>query len=360
MTNVLLDTQQTLISSFLEIAVGQTVGTAREFLQATNWNLAEAIQRFFSGNDNVAAEAASFNSSPSMENNSTHWESEDNDDVRPPLPVKWKVLNGENSGLYNSDEEREQISSSTFATYDDNNTLAVLFRPPYELLYDGPFDYAKEAGIARNKWLLVNVQSRAEFTSDMLNRDTWANDIVAQMIKNNFVFWQEESDTEEGQKMRSWNGMVDPERLLEDAMNFIDRSPSEYHANLIKKQRERRRINRDRIEQEEDDHEEIKELICYLPLPEEPKCDRNLICRIAIRLPDGRRIQRNFMKTDSIKLLWSFCSTHLDEEETRPFQFKRAMPGANKFWATNFWDYDSNLTFVDSCLDNSIISVVMI
>lgn len=41
----------------------------------------------------------------------------------------------------------------------------------------------------------------------------------------------------------------------------------------------------------------------YPPLPEEPKGDRNLLCRVAIRFPDGRRLQRNFLRTDSIKVI---------------------------------------------------------
>uniref|UniRef100_A0A3Q7HUA6 UBX domain-containing protein n=1 Tax=Solanum lycopersicum TaxID=4081 RepID=A0A3Q7HUA6_SOLLC len=364
-----------LISSFLDIAVDQTVDTAREFLQATNWNLEEAIQRFFSGNNNGATAAAeSFNYSPLIENTPTlrEWE-DDDDDVHLPSPVRREVFYGETSGLY--EDERDQISSSTFDSY-SNNALSDLFRPPYEFLYNGPFDHAKEAGAKRNQWLLVNVQCRGEFASETLNRDTWANDIVAKMIENNFVFWQEGDHTEEGrkvctyykldsrpvilvidpitgQKMRSWNGMVQPERLLADVMTFIDRTPSEYHSDLIRNQLERL-THRDRTEESRND----RELLIYLPLPEEPNgsliCDKNLVCRIAIRLPDGRRIQRNFMKTDPIKLLWSFCSTQFEEAKTRAFRFRQAMPGP-----TNFWNYDSNLTFEESGLDNSIIALVM-
>lgn len=40
----------------------------------------------------------------------------------------------------------------------------------------------------------------------------------------------------------------------------------------------------------------------YPPLPEEPKGDRNLLCRVGIRLPDGRRLQRNFLRSDSIQV----------------------------------------------------------
>ncbi|KAK6783411.1 hypothetical protein RDI58_021208 [Solanum bulbocastanum] len=254
-----------LISSFLDVAVDQTVDTAGEFLQATNWNLEEAIQRFFSVNNNGGAGAAaeSFNYSPLIEDNPTLWESEDDDsDVRLSLPVKICVP-----------------------------------------------------------------------------------------------------------------GMVQPETLLEDAMAFIDCTPSEYHSDLLRKQFDR--LNHgDRIE-EGTDHEESKEdendqnellmntNTIYLPMPEEPNrslisnCDKNLVCRIAIRLPDGRRIQRNFMKSDPIKLLWCFCSTQLEEAKTRAFRFRQAMPGPTRFWASNFWNYDSNLTFEESGLDNSVIALVM-
>ncbi|MCD7459434.1 UBX domain-containing protein 7 [Datura stramonium] len=375
MTYVLSNAQQRLVSSFLEIAVGQTAGTARQFLQSTSWNLEEAIQLFYSGNNDGTA----FNSPPLTENDAALWEHDD--DVRPPLPVRREALYGDNSGLYNgSSRNSEQIWSSTFPT--KHNSLASLYRPPYELMYNGPFEKAKDAAAARNKWLLVNLQSKEEFSSDLLNRDTWANEIVAQTIKSNFVFWQVDDDKEgkkvcayykldslpvilvidpiTGQNMRSWNGMVEPENLLEDAMAFMDRSPSEYHADLVHKQHGETRREGDKLQEinkitddGEDQNQLLMKKIFYLPLPEEPKCDRNLLCRIAIRLADGRRIQRNFLKTDSIKLLWSFCSTQLEEGQSRPFRFTRAIPGASKFW-----EYDNNLTFEESGLANSIVSVI--
>lgn len=40
----------------------------------------------------------------------------------------------------------------------------------------------------------------------------------------------------------------------------------------------------------------------YPPLPEEPTGSRELLCRVAIRLPNNRRIQRNFLHTDPIKV----------------------------------------------------------
>lgn len=40
----------------------------------------------------------------------------------------------------------------------------------------------------------------------------------------------------------------------------------------------------------------------YPTLPEEPKAERNLLCRVGVRLPDGHRVQRNFLRTDPIQV----------------------------------------------------------
>jgi hypothetical protein len=40
----------------------------------------------------------------------------------------------------------------------------------------------------------------------------------------------------------------------------------------------------------------------YPPLPEEPNVGRDLLCRVGIRLPGGHRLQRNFLRTDSVKV----------------------------------------------------------
>ena len=62
----------------------------------------------------------------------------------------------------------------------------------------------------------------------------------------------------------------------------------------------------------------VEEEICktekkpsYPTLPEEPKADRSLLCRVGVRLPDGRRLQRNFLLTDPIQVKTFACSFYL-------------------------------------------------
>jgi len=53
-----------------------------------------------------------------------------------------------------------------------------------------------------------------------------------------------------------------------------------------------------------------------------------------------------------LKLLWSFIAVQLGEDETKPFKLTHAIPGATK----NL-DYETNSTFEESGVANSMISV---
>lgn len=70
--------------------------------------------------------------------------------------------------------------------------LAELYRPPLDLLFHGTFDQAKQEAEAKGKLLLVNIQTPTEFDCQLLNRDTWRNEKVRQLVKERFVLWQQE------------------------------------------------------------------------------------------------------------------------------------------------------------------------
>uniref|UniRef100_A0A1J3F7V8 UBX domain-containing protein n=1 Tax=Noccaea caerulescens TaxID=107243 RepID=A0A1J3F7V8_NOCCA len=460
--------QQGLVNSFLEIAVGQTAETARQFLEATSWKLEEAIQLFYVGgeggmlpsathtqpasNDHLAAQsfrAATGTGNERMLQN-------DVDEVRPPLPVVRETLYGDSMyygamrvgnsqpeptsliafrnfseepkspGIWEPDEGAASASASGSASASASapetasaprDSLASLYRPPFHLMLHGSFEQAKTTSSSQDKWLLVNLQSTTEFSSHMLNRDTWANEAVSQTIKANFIFWQVYDDTTEGrkvctyyklesipvvlvidpttgQKMRMWCGMVEPETLLEDLVPFMDGGPREHFASLSKKRprgsfslaphsKPKEDVAKDEEEEElqralaasleDNDMKESSDdksptimpeevavkavtapvLPTFPPLPEEPKGgDRSVQCRVGIRLPNGRRLQRNFLKTDTIQLLWSFCYSQLEESERKkPLKLTQAIPGESKTL-----EYDSNLTLEQSGVANSMIS----
>jgi len=172
---------------------------------------------------------------------------------------------------------------------------------------------------------------------------------------------------------------------VQDLLPFMDRGPNEHHVALpLKRQRgsiqpssnsipdENEEVHRAIAESLEvvnepvgvdtDSAEEAKveevvksssdqpKLLNYPSLPEEPKSNKELTCRVGIRLPDGRRLQRNFLLTDSTQLLWSFCSFEFAEAAVRAFHFTQGIPGAKKSVI-----YNDNLTFKDSGVENSLI-----
>lgn len=193
-----------MIAYFQHIVGAETAESATKFLRAANWNFEEALQLFHRNQE----------------------ESEEDDD---------------------SDS--------------DNSKSDNLYPPPIPLIYKGSFENAKLAANAADKWLIVNIQSKAEFSSQMLNGHTWANETLAETISSNFVFWQIYDDREEGLKastyykvesrpvtlvidpitglqMHSWSGMVEADTLLEDLMPFMDKSPqhtttSQYKAKIL-------------------------------------------------------------------------------------------------------------------------------
>ncbi|XP_069178814.1 LOW QUALITY PROTEIN: UBX domain-containing protein 7 [Procambarus clarkii] len=79
-------------------------------------------------------------------------------------------------------------------------TLEDLFRPPIDLIYRGTFQAARDAGVSRKRWLMVNIQDSSEFQCQVLNRDVWSNPAVKTIIKEHFIFWQVYHDSEEGQR----------------------------------------------------------------------------------------------------------------------------------------------------------------
>ncbi|XP_072971587.1 plant UBX domain-containing protein 7 [Typha angustifolia] len=428
--------KQHLVSSFLEIAVGQTTETATQFLQATSWKLDEALQLFFVGGDGGGV---ALNPLPPVVDEGPRADAVANesvvqdfgeDEVRAPLPVKRDTLYGDVSftrvqpsavvAFRNFEEESRQ---SAFWQADQNaastengsrDNLASLYRPPLSLMYNGPFDKAKIDAAVQGKWLLINLQSTEEFSSHMLNRDTWANETVAQTIRTNFIFWQVYHDSSEGkkvctyynlvsipailvidpitgQKMRAWSGMVQPERLLEDLLPYLDKGPKEHH-NVLPQKRPRDIAQNSKPSMQgkaavEDDEELLRAVaasleeskgllrthaiddkaepekdvesssngkppIEYPPLPEEPQGSRDLLCRVGVRLPNGQRLQRKFLRADSTKLLWSFCCSKLEDGEKRSFHFTQAIPGAPKKL-----EYESSLTFEEAGLSNSMVSL---
>ncbi|VYS62632.1 unnamed protein product [Arabidopsis thaliana] len=405
--------QRKLISSFLDITVNQTVEIATQFLEATTWNLEDAINLFLIARRNPH-----------------HHHGEEL--VPLPLPSKKDTLYDYDPFMSHNTSVAvcpEEIWDDESTSEESDSRLSSLYRPPPSLFFHGSFEDAKATSSREDLWLLVNLQSTTEFASHLLNRDLWPHDAVFQAIKSSFILLQVYDDTSEGQKistfykidsvppvvllidpitgqkMRMWSGMIEPQGFLEDLMKYMDSGPHEHVASLTSNKRmktekiscssnhaddqdmatfwgnaieedktviksgKEETFTSDRVvapswgPEFEDimtlsEHEEETCLSCDLlefpVLTEEPKadCDRSVVCSICVRFPDGRRKQRKFLKSEPIQLLWSFCYSHMEESEKKAFKLVQAIPGASKTL-----DYGAKATFDQSGIANSMISV---
>lgn len=84
----------------------------------------------------------------------------------------------------NDDDEVQVIPS--VARLDD------LFASPSHLIHKaGGFQGARTMAKDSRRWLLVNIQKDAEFSSHALNRDVWRDELVENLIREGFIFWQQ-------------------------------------------------------------------------------------------------------------------------------------------------------------------------
>ncbi|EKX33807.1 hypothetical protein GUITHDRAFT_90646 [Guillardia theta CCMP2712] len=80
---------------------------------------------------------------------------------------------------------------------------SYLFPPPAKLMFQGNFDKLREKAEGEEKYCLVNLQKRDIFHSQMLNRDTWSNELVTAVVTSKFIFWQQEFESTAGRQYLS-------------------------------------------------------------------------------------------------------------------------------------------------------------
>ena len=69
--------------------------------------------------------------------------------------------------------------------------LADMFAEPAHLMHKaGGFQGARSSAKDSKRWLLVNLQRDAEFSCHALNRDVWRDELVENLVREGFIFWQ--------------------------------------------------------------------------------------------------------------------------------------------------------------------------
>ena len=116
------------------------------------------------------------------------------------------IFNQVTSSIWNDAQEdphahRDHLARATGGASEASakaNSLAEMFRPPFELMARLPWDEAREQGKENQKWILVNIQDQSIFDCQILNRDIWKNPGIVETVKENFIFMQYSKDDPRG------------------------------------------------------------------------------------------------------------------------------------------------------------------
>eukprot|EP00003_Mantamonas_plastica_P008958 TRINITY_DN1809_c0_g2_i10.p1 TRINITY_DN1809_c0_g2~~TRINITY_DN1809_c0_g2_i10.p1 ORF type:complete len:403 (+),score=152.95 TRINITY_DN1809_c0_g2_i10:220-1428(+) len=144
------------------------------------------------------------------------------DDVRAPIAQKQDILASQGALNANYGAQRGGIAYETpravfqvdpFADFKSGQSthvvekkqrLAEMFKPPTDLMESGDFEHAKNVAKTLGRILIVNIQKHDEFDSQRLNRDVWNQPQVREVIREHYVFWQQEESTLAGTQFLSW------------------------------------------------------------------------------------------------------------------------------------------------------------
>eukprot|EP01068_Selenidium_serpulae_P018696 Selendium_serpulae@DN6480_c0_g1_i4.p1 len=131
---------------------------------------------------------------------------DDDEHIPAPLPTKKERLIADNAfrSNNNAEEVRQMMEPMGRVGDDAMNPVDQAFNKPFAvdtaLICSLTFEEAQQRAAAdSSRWLLVNIQNLKEWLSLDLNRDFWRDTLMMDVLKQNFVFWQRNSTSNEGQ-----------------------------------------------------------------------------------------------------------------------------------------------------------------
>ena len=267
-----------------------------------------------------------------------------------------------------------QSNATNFLNSPPENTrernLQSLFQPPRNLLFIGSFDSARTRAHHLGKWILVNIQEDSEFLCYQLNRDLWQNEIIQQVIQENFIFFQHNRHNQAGINYIRLYGptsfphiaIIDPrtgEKMLTVKLNpkIID-DPLELRTDFLNKisnfllvnkfepssenntpdlLQSNSNLNDKAIPTEKCELTQKPHKLCepihddrsndlieskeysYPKLEPEPDVHQKNVTKVRLRLFDGKTVNRSFRIIQKISQLFAFVYSIIPETKTRPF-----------------------------------------
>lgn len=163
------------VSQFVSVT-GAPQQFARSFLESNGWDVARSVDAFLN-------QDATSSGGPAQEF------------IPPPQPqITERLIQPIRSRVRRTRPKKPKW----------DNKLAAIFKAPTDLTFNGSFEEAADEASARSIWILVNIQDDAEFRSHQLNRDVWGKNVIKGFVRESFIFWQQDKNSEHGSWFRSF------------------------------------------------------------------------------------------------------------------------------------------------------------
>ncbi|KAI8881469.1 hypothetical protein K501DRAFT_222983 [Backusella circina FSU 941] len=401
---------------------------AQTYLQLADGDLQQAITLYMEGGLGPNISQAAQTSTPRNEQNTAMTDEElarqlqEDDQVRAPIAAKHDILAGGGgpSSSWTPRETVPPIRSSIFNQGDSTSgsvadfmsrlhqqptpsggsslsgspdlgnsnsspsskakRLADLFRPPFDIMFHGTFEEAREDAKERNKWLLINIQDPTEFSCQVLNRDLWSDSFIKDIIKASFIFLQYANTSPDGQRYRTfyqimnfphiavidartgervkmWERDMKPTDFMMEVTEFLEQhegTPSTMkrpRKMKVTEMTEEEQLNaaiaaslgspskeaptpendtpmetsQESVQQATPQPEEEVEKAGSLfdsikPVKREETKDMANSTRVQLRMPDGKRLVRRILKTDPVLYLFEYVKAEVPEAENQQFE----------------------------------------
>lgn len=106
---------------------------------------------------------------------------------------------GDENGIDDDDDDDDDVEVMGNAAPPAPARLSDMFAPPTHLIHKaGGFQGARAVAKDSKRWLLVNLQRDSEFSCHALNRDVWRDELVENLVREGFIFWQAMDTSSEG------------------------------------------------------------------------------------------------------------------------------------------------------------------
>lgn len=213
-----------LLQQFLELTGCEDNEMARNYLTSTNDDLQEACELYWAAMESgaVGTNQQGANSAPSGgarrtgQNDMDFEYGDDGEVLRAPIPQREAVLSDFNEPGFHGGmpagggpiadmfrgfhEDAQRVLRAREQQFGPggrhgrelkgNAKLDQLFSAPTAIMTVGTWQEIWDKARSEKKWILVNVQDMSEFASQRLNRDTWRDEVVQDVVRDAFVFWQ--------------------------------------------------------------------------------------------------------------------------------------------------------------------------